>query len=391
MAFPYHDRFWTETADFVKQYYQDQDQILAPDQFWLIFGKIYRYYNTYEQPNYDYQWAIIHKGELPHLCSTFLQQLPYRMSPVFANDVFIVWSSYRHLIPLGLKSNHVEAMFAKIAELPPSFTYNNPLDDHILPYRTHLEFFGNLNDQDFQESMDNFWKNGGYVAKTLRDSRYYQELDRYLQKLIGDGENQVILDVCCGNGKFLHLLKKAQKLVGIDIAPTAVNLAKNTYQSYNNFEFQVMDAHHLNFENETFNIVLLIDSIEHTKNPEKVIQEINRVTKTQGQFLLTVANNNSIHRIMNRKLGYPEFLTNYQHIREFVFSEIEALLLQNNFKIEQTGGVFLYPYWGVAGVDDAVRELNDNDPEIVEIMRQLGDKIGADYAYVFVILATKTA
>jgi hypothetical protein len=43
MSFPHHDRFWTQTAEFLKAKIQPQDKILAPDQFRWLFGQIYRY------------------------------------------------------------------------------------------------------------------------------------------------------------------------------------------------------------------------------------------------------------------------------------------------------------------------------------------------------------
>ena len=55
----------------------------------------------------------------------------------------------------------------------------------------------------------------------------------------------------------------------------------------------------------------------------------------------------------------------------------------------RTAGIFLYPYWGVPGVDEVVRKITDEDPQFVELMRLLGERVGAEYAYCSVVLAQK--
>jgi hypothetical protein len=47
------------------------------------------------------------------------------------------------------------------------------------------------------------------------------------------------------------------------------------------------------------------------------------------------------------------------------------------------------PFWGVPGVDERVRPLTDNDPEMLELLKDLGRRVGAEYAFVYVIAAEK--
>jgi SAM-dependent methyltransferase len=150
-----------------------------------------------------------------------------------------------------------------------------------------------------------------------------------------------------------------------------------------------MDAHDLRFVDESFDAVLFIDAIEHVKDAERVIAETARVLRPGGAVLLTVANRDSVNQVLTRKLGYPEFVTNYQHIREFSYAETLSMLEANHLQIEKTRGIFLYPYWGVPRVDEFVREVTDEDPEFVELMRELGEKVGAEHAYCSVVLARK--
>jgi hypothetical protein len=56
--------------------------------------------------------------------------------------------------------------------------------------------------------------------------------------------------------------------------------------------------------------------------------------------------------------------------------------------VTETAGVSLLPYWGIPGIDEVVRDVTDNDPEVVEMMRVLGARAG-EYAYTGVVLARK--
>ena len=111
--------------------------------------------------------------------------------------------------------------------------------------------------------------------------------------------------------------------------------------------------------------------------------------RPDGELLLTFANRNSVNYVINRKLGYPDFVTNYQHIAEFAFEEILAMLDDADLDVIDTGGIELMPYWGIPGVDEAVRAITDDDPEVVEMLRELGRRAGPEYAYTGVVLAKK--
>lgn len=88
-------------------------------------------------------------------------------------------------------------------------------------------------------------------------------------------------------------------------------------------------------------------------------------------------------------MGFPEFKTNHRHIREFDMSETRKLFADAGFSIEREGGIFLFPYWGIPGIDHQVRRLIDSDAEVVELLRALGRAVGAEHAYCSVILGRK--
>src|SRR5262249_51325974 len=141
----------------------------------------------------------------------------------------------------------------------------------------------------------------------------------------------------------------------------------------------------LAFPDASFATVLFIDAIEHVRDAPATLSEIARVLEPGGDLVVTVANRNSLHQIIARKLGLPEFKTNYQHIREFSFDEIRTLLAERGLGVADAKGLFLYPFWGIPQLDDAVRVLTDEDPEMVEVLRLLGERVGPEYAYSFTV------
>jgi SAM-dependent methyltransferase len=390
LSFPYHDRFWCDTASFVKRHAERTHAILAPDIFWWRFPKIYRYVNTRLRPSFGYDWIILHKGLLEELPRAFVMRSLEELQPAFANEVFVVLSR-RPPAPLQPDDPHFLALTQQLESL--QLDKGEPTSlaaEPVLPEPGAIYKFAALDDRELKEAMNDFWLNGGYVYSTCRDKIYYAEIDRCITDLIaGEVPRGSVLDLACGIGRLGKILSAGSHVTGIDVSSVAIDRARERHKALPNFSFVQMDAHDLRLVDESFDAVLFIDAIEHVKDAERVIAETARVLRPGGAVLLTVANRDSVNQVLTRKLGYPEFVTNYQHIREFSYAETLSMLEANHLQIEKTRGIFLYPYWGVPRVDEFVREVTDEDPEFVELMRKLGEKVGAEHAYCSVVLARK--
>jgi len=120
--FLFNSQPWSKTVDFVRQHLQAGQQILAPTIFQGQFPSnvpsyrcdlpgIIRNYNPELLNNTAFDWAILHKGmkqELGAILTTLLRQ-QYR--PVYANDVFVVFSRDRQMPALALTSIHVKSLY----------------------------------------------------------------------------------------------------------------------------------------------------------------------------------------------------------------------------------------------------------------------------------------
>jgi SAM-dependent methyltransferase len=390
MGFPHHDENWTQTADFVRVHAKAGDAVLAPDAFWWLFDRIFRYLNTFRDPSRDYDFAIIHKGEIANIEPRVLRRTMARGHCVFANAVFVVWSARADLRVVSPDCDHLEAFRERLDAITPAERAAGRAlitsDETVLPDPGVIIKFETLDTPALKAAMNRFWGNGGYRYDTLRDRTYYAEIDRHIACFAAGWTGKRILDLACGSGRLPGATCTANSVIGVDLSEVAVHRACG---ASSNVAYAVMDAHRLGFPDASFSVVLFIDAIEHVKDAPVVLSEAARILAPGGELIATVANRNSLHEIIARKLGMPEFKTNYQHVREFTFAEIRSLLEERGLSIADAKGILLFPFWGIPLLDAAVRGLTDEDAELVEILRVLGERAGPEFAYAFTVRAVK--
>ncbi|MGE4012011.1 MAG: class I SAM-dependent methyltransferase, partial [Alphaproteobacteria bacterium] len=370
--------------------------VLAPDIFWWRFEQIYRYTNAWQRPSFAYEWAIVHKGRLGDLPAGFVDGLAKTMAPVFANEVFVVWAREGGLPRLPPNARHLAALFDSAAKVtrhapPPKVTATGVAYNEVSEDDGWIRKFSDLSIGELKTAMERFFTNGGYLYETLRDKRYDADLDKCTRRLLGDSTGQRVLDIGCGAGRLGRLAPDGTDILHVDLSETALRIAAAGANGRPDRRFAQMDAHRLALPGASFDIVAIIDAIEHFHRPEIVLGEAARVIEPGGALLLTAQNRNSLNQIMARKLGYSEYVTNYQHVREFTLDELTAILATHGFDVEQSAGIGFYPYWGIPGIDHLVRHLTDDDSELVEILGTMGEQIGPHHAYTMFLRARKNA
>ncbi len=107
--------------------------------------------------------------------------------------------------------------------------------------------------------------------------------------------NQSVLEVASGSGgPAVFMVKETGcNLTGIDINENGVANAQKLAaenELSDKMKFIITDASStLPFDDETFDAIISIDSINHLKARDKVVKEFNRVMKKGGQILFTDA------------------------------------------------------------------------------------------------------
>lgn len=120
MAFPHDDRFWVETANFVGSNSSRSQRILAAPEFEQVFpGRVVTYQQVNDNRDRDVQWAILHKGQLASLSRAVLENVHRDMRPVFANDVFVVFTNSAGIPSVPSSSPHLASYWDEFAKSHP--------------------------------------------------------------------------------------------------------------------------------------------------------------------------------------------------------------------------------------------------------------------------------
>lgn len=100
-----------------------------------------------------------------------------------------------------------------------------------------------------------------------------------------------ILDIGCGPASLWPYFKKIKNinLIGIDISPEMIKLAKKAYPKD---KFIIGDLENLPFEDKTFDIVIVSSVLHHLPKTENSFKEIRRILKTYGKLIGREPQNN---------------------------------------------------------------------------------------------------
>ena len=99
-----------------------------------------------------------------------------------------------------------------------------------------------------------------------------------------------VIELGCGYGRVVKLLaEQAKTVVGIDTSQESLDLAKGYLGTKSNYELKNMNAEKLDFQNESFDLVIGIQNgISAFKvDPKKLVMESLRVTKMGGYVLFS--------------------------------------------------------------------------------------------------------
>lgn len=127
-----------------------------------------------------------------------------------------------------------------------------------------------------------------YDVASPRIQQYLNEEINFVLQFIKP--EMKVLELGCGYGRVLKILADhAKTVVGIDTSQESLDLAHEHLGSKSNFKLHNMNAEKLEFQNETFDLVIGIQNgISAFKvDPTKLVLESLRVTKKNGYVLFS--------------------------------------------------------------------------------------------------------
>lgn len=159
-------------------------------------------------------------------------------------------------------------------------------------------------------------------------------------------ENLRVLEVGCGNGDFsnyLSLNTNKLDITGVDFSNESIKIANEKKISFGALtsNFEVADAENLPFDNESFDLILSCECLEHVPNPQKMIEEIYRVLKKGGQIILTTENYSNAYAyyiayLKFRKIDFDSGSSTQPIEHFFVFWKVKKMFRIAGFKNVRT-------------------------------------------------------
>lgn len=163
-------------------------------------------------------------------------------------------------------------------------------------------------------------------------------------------KSKIVLDVACGTGYGSTFLidQKAKKVTGIDISKEAIEYCNTNYKR-NGLEFKIDDCTRMHFENDSFDVVISFETIEHIEKASSFLSEVKRVLKKNGIFVVSTPN-----KMANLK-------DNHFHLHEYTQQEFNDIL-KNYFHYVTILNQYYPPVIGIyKGKIDEISEINSSE------------------------------
>ncbi len=162
------------------------------------------------------------------------------------------------------------------------------------------------------------------INETEQKHWWYRVRRQLIHKLVSQhfpNKNDLkIIDLGCGTGLLMTELQGYGMVNGVDISKDAIEFCKN--KGLNNVK--VSDIENLEYSDDSFDMVLLLDVLEHTKNDSRVLQEARRILKPNGKIIVFVP-------CFMFLWGITDVVS--EHFRRYTLKEIRTLVVNQSLII----------------------------------------------------------
>lgn len=184
------------------------------------------------------------------------------------------------------------------------------------------------------------------------DGRDYEQAaeEIMINHMLGGRKFKHAVDVGGGYGRLSVVLRQfADKVTLAEPSQQQLDIAKGFLKGNTNIDMKLAQAEKLPFDDGEIDLALVVRVIHHLPNPIPAFEEINRVLKKDGYFLIEFANyanfkNRIKHAVKLKKLPVdPVDIRSEQNKRDDVIpfvnhnpKTVRKQLAQSGFKLEKT-------------------------------------------------------
>jgi 2-polyprenyl-3-methyl-5-hydroxy-6-metoxy-1,4-benzoquinol methylase len=168
------------------------------------------------------------------------------------------------------------------------------------------------------------------------------ERSEWIMRMVGRGRR--VLDLGCGSGEIASRLSQQNNdVVGIDLHPESVERAQ--LKGVRSIEWDLREG--IPLDSGSFDVVHAGQIFDEIYDPRALLEEVGRVLRPQGLFLLSVFNLNSWEnrlRVLSgsylQRQGLSPEDSGGTRLRWFNRDQLESLLEDSGFTVESIRGIY---------------------------------------------------
>ena len=157
-----------------------------------------------------------------------------------------------------------------------------------------------------------------------------------MSRLVGD--NKQVIDFGCATGYFAQLLKsKGCQVTGVEINPSAAKVAEQYCQQVIVADLDFVSLSEI-LPQQTFDVAVFGDVLEHLRDPWKVLQETKQLLKPEGYVVASIPNiaHGAIRlALLQGRFDYMELgILDNTHLRFFTRKTVEQLFDDSGYFVD---------------------------------------------------------
>lgn len=189
-----------------------------------------------------------------------------------------------------------------------------------------------------------------------------------------------ILDVGTGNGNFIKMIASMYdgytEIIGIDDIDVAVSTSQKNFED-ERIKFIKMNGYKMEFEDDSFDLVCLSNTLHHLDDIKGLFQEMERVLKSTGIIIVNEMMSNGLDRRQKSHLKIHHFAASIDRVRGDIHDEtmkdveiLKTLEMNSELKIKDAWNLTFERStensqeeidWLVATVDRMLTKIEDNE------------------------------